>query len=58
MQKFYFVVPSLPPLSMRDRPDISFEELMARLHICLGKSDLEQVGVFAFSSIFTISARF
>ena len=45
MRQYYFVVPSLPPLSMHDRPEITFDELMTRLGISLTKSDLEKVKV-------------
>jgi Protein of unknown function (DUF2764) len=45
MRNYYFVVPSLPPLSMRDRPQISFVELCARLEISLSKGDLEKTKI-------------
>lgn len=40
--KYYFLVPSLPPLSLQDRPDISFSELSLRLEVNLSKADLEK----------------
>lgn len=40
MRNYYFVVPSLPPLSIGDRPEITFEELTNRLEISLSKGDL------------------
>ncbi len=45
MRNYYFVVPSLPPLSLRERPEISFEELMARLAINLSKKDWEKTKI-------------
>lgn len=45
MGNYYFVITSLPPLSLHERPEISFEELMARLEMNLSKKDLEKTGV-------------
>jgi|SRR5882724_10984424 len=45
MKNYYFVVPSLPPLSMQERPGITFEEFMARLEVSLAKSDFEKTKV-------------
>ena len=45
MRNYYFVVPSLPPLSMQERPEITFEELMLRLQINLTQKDLEKTEV-------------
>lgn len=45
MRNYYFVVPSLPPLSLRERPEISFEELINRLSLNLSKKDLEKTKV-------------
>lgn len=45
MRNYYFVVPSLPPLSLGVKPGISFEELMARLEASLRSDDLKKVGV-------------
>lgn len=45
MRNYYFVAPSLPPLSMQDRPEITFDELMNRLELNLSKSDFEKVKV-------------
>lgn len=42
MRNYYFVVPSLPPLSLQDRPEISFEEFVARLEVSLDRKDLEK----------------
>ena len=43
MGHYYFVVPSLPPLSLLDLPEITFSELMVRLETCLSRKDLEKV---------------
>lgn len=45
VNNYYFIVPSLPPLSLEHRPSFSFEELMERLRLGLSSSDLEQVRV-------------
>jgi hypothetical protein len=47
MRNYYFVVPSLPPLSLSisDRPEITFEEFKTRLEVNLSKSDLEKTQV-------------
>lgn len=45
MRNYYFVVPSLPPLSLHERPEISFEELVVRLSNNLSKKDLEKTKV-------------
>jgi hypothetical protein len=45
MRNYYFVVPSLPPLSVRERPEMAFEELTHRLEMCLSKSDLAKTHV-------------
>ena len=45
MRNYYFVVSSLPPLSLHEKPEISFEELMVRLGMNLSKQDLERVDV-------------
>src|ERR1700690_56778 len=45
MRQYYFVVPSLPPLSMHDRPEITFDELMTRLEVSLSENDLKKVKV-------------
>lgn len=45
MRNYYFVVPSLPPLALNVRPEITFEELAARLAINLSKEDLEKTKV-------------
>lgn len=57
MGKYYFVVPSLPPLAVGERPEITFEELMARLEISLSRGDLEKTKVLRrFIDIFNIRA--
>lgn len=57
MRNYYFVVPSLPPLSMQERPEITFEELMGRLEISLSKEDLAKTRVLRrFVDIFNIRA--
>lgn len=45
MRNYYFVVPSLPPLSMHDRPEITFEEFITRMTISLSKKDLEKTKI-------------
>lgn len=40
MGNYYFLAPSFPPIALRDRPDITFNELKARLAINLSKKDL------------------
>lgn len=45
MHNYYFVAASLPPLTLGETPDISFEELSYRLSINLSKEDLEKVMV-------------
>ena len=45
MPNYYFVVPSLPPLSLRDRPEMTFDELMVRLEVSLTYHDLKKVRV-------------
>jgi hypothetical protein len=45
MKNYYFLVPSLPPLSLREKPDITIEKLAASLEISLTKKDLEKTKV-------------
>ncbi len=45
MRNYYFVVPSLPPLSIGDRPEITFEEFKTRMEVSLSKADLEKTKV-------------
>lgn len=45
MGNYYFVVASLPPLSLQEKPQISFAELMTRLEMNLSKKDLEKTTV-------------
>ena len=57
MRNYYFVVPSLPPLSLSERPELSFEELMTRLSVNLSKQDLEKTKVLRrFVDIYNIRA--
>ena len=57
MRNYYFVVPSLPPLSARERPEITFEEFIQRLELNLSKEDLEKTRVLRrFVDIFNIRA--
>lgn len=57
MRNYYFVVPSLPPLVLHERPEITFDELMARLEINLNKQDLEKTKVLRrFVDIYNIRA--
>ena len=59
MQNYYFVVPSLPPLSIRGRPELSFVDMMERLKICLSRKDLEKTKVIRlFVDICNIRALF
>jgi hypothetical protein len=46
MTNYYFLAPSLPPLILGEKPDISFEELINRLEINLTKKDLEKAACF------------
>jgi len=43
MNNYYFIVPSLPTLVLGEKPDITFEELSARLRQNLSKQDLKAV---------------
>lgn len=45
MRNYYFVVASLPPLSLREKTDMTFGELVLRLEINLTKADLEKTRV-------------
>jgi hypothetical protein len=45
MRNYYFAVPSLPLLSLHQRPEITFGELMTRLETNLNKQDLEKTKV-------------
>jgi hypothetical protein len=57
MRNYYFVAASLPPLSLHERPEISFGELMARLEINLNREDLEKTKVLRrFVDIYNIRA--
>lgn len=42
MANYYFLAPSLPPLNLGEKPDITFEELINRLEINLTKEDWEK----------------
>lgn len=57
MRNYFFVVPSLPPLSLFEKPEITFGELMTRLEINLSKEDLEKTKVLRlFIDIYNIRA--
>jgi hypothetical protein len=57
MRNYYFVAPSLPPLSIHERPEITFDELMARLQVNLSKHDLEKIKVLRrFVDMYNIRA--
>src|ERR1700722_2117384 len=57
MRNYYFVVSSLPPLVIGERPEITFDELMARLKINLSKHDWEKVRVLRrFVDMYNIRA--
>lgn len=43
MGNYYFLAASLPPLSLGQKPEITFEELKSRLEINLSKEDLAKV---------------
>jgi hypothetical protein len=45
MKNYYFLVPSLPSLTLGEKPDITFEKLVANLEIGLSKEDLEKTKV-------------
>lgn len=46
MANYYFLAASLPPIALGEKPDLSFDELTARLAINLEKKDLEKMVVF------------
>jgi hypothetical protein len=57
MRNYYFTVSSLPPLSLHERPEIAFDELMATLEINLSKQDLRKTEVLrCFVDIYNIRA--
>jgi hypothetical protein len=45
MKNYYFLVPSLPPLRLGEKPDITFERLASLLEIGLTKKDLQKTRV-------------
>ncbi|HEY2811036.1 MAG TPA: DUF2764 family protein [Rhabdochlamydiaceae bacterium] len=45
MKNYYYLVPSLPPLSLSEKPELSFEKLAANLEISLTREDLEKTRV-------------
>jgi hypothetical protein len=45
MNKYYFLVPSLPPLSLKERPEITFQKLKELLRVNLSKGDLAKTEV-------------
>jgi hypothetical protein len=46
MANYYFLAASLPPLELGEKPDLSFEELVARLQINMEADDLQKTVVF------------
>lgn len=46
MANYYFLAASLPPLTLGEKPDLSFDELKARLEINLTKADAKKAVVF------------
>ncbi|MBS0647668.1 MAG: DUF2764 family protein [Verrucomicrobia bacterium] len=46
MANYYFLAASLPPLVLGEKPDITFDELTARLSINLTQKDFEKTVVF------------
>ncbi len=46
MANYYFTAASLPPLTLGERPELSFEELLGRLEINLTKDDVKQKETF------------
>ena len=44
-KNYYFLALSLPPLSLQEKPELSFEKLMASLEMSLTKRDLEKARV-------------
>lgn len=44
-KNYYFLALSLPPLSLKERPELSFEKLMASIEMGLTKKDLEKARV-------------
>lgn len=59
MGNYYFLAPSLPPLILRDKPELSFEDLKARLSVNLSKSDMKQASLLMrFTDICNIRSLF
>lgn len=57
MRNYYFVASSLPALSLNERPEMTFKELMARLEINLSRHDLEKTIILRrFIDIYNIRA--
>ena len=46
MANYYFLAASLPPITLGEKPDLSFDELISRLDINLEKQDLQKTVVF------------
>jgi hypothetical protein len=58
MRNYYFVVPSLPILSLHQKPEITFNELVTRLELNLSRQDLEMTKVLRrFVDIYNIHAH-
>ena len=59
MGNYYFLAASFPPLVLGEKPDITFDELTARLLINLNKKDYEQTVVFRrFLDLINVRALF
>ncbi len=59
MANYYFLAASFPPLILGEKPDITFDELTARLAINLTKEDFEKTVVFRrFLDLSNIRALF
>ena len=59
MANYYFLAASFPSLVLGEKPDITFDELTARLAINLTKKDFEQTVVFRrFLDLTNIRALF
>src|SRR5690349_14016178 len=55
MRNYYFLVPSLPPLHLGEKPDITFDAFAARLEMSLRKGDLKKTRVLRrFVDIYNI----
>lgn len=58
MGNYYFLGPSLPPLALGEWPDLTFDELIARLEINLSQEDLEKTrAVRSYIDFLNVRAR-